>query len=235
MAVLLSACAQPSRTAESFPTLTRIMTALPTTIIRSASTISPTETPILPASPTSVPPALILADFPLSLGASWKYSAEITYQGPNDYTKDVTWSGFITDEVIDQKTTPGEKIVFTLKEDLEPTPPQDVWRQSRTYEYTVSGNGIFEGKMKIYQWPLSDRLIWKSIPDFGYDMNADYVGDVETPYGTLKGCYEFRIVTNPDTSIDTFCPRVGFVNHSYMHHGTPQIEHFVLVAYKSGQ
>src|SRR5664279_5048388 len=101
MVVLLCACAQSSSTSESFPISTRIITALPTIKIRSTSTITPTETSGLSASPTSLPPALILADFPLSLGASWKYSAEITYQDPHDYTKDVTWSGFITDKVID--------------------------------------------------------------------------------------------------------------------------------------
>ena len=127
------------------------------------------------------------------------------------------------------------KMVYTLQEDLKPTPPLDVWRQSRTFEFHVSGDGIFDGNMKIYQWPLSDNLSWKAFTDFEYFMNVDYVGNFETPYSELTGCYVFFIATNPDTSFDTFCPGIGFVKHSYRHHGTPQNDDYTLISYKPGQ
>jgi hypothetical protein len=146
----------------------------------------------------------------------------------------VTWSGFITDRVVERKSIPDGTIVFTLQEDLQSTPPQDVWRQPRTYEYIIAGDGIFEDGMKIYQWPLSAHMTWKAFSDYGYDTHAQYAGIVSTPYGDLKGCYTFILQTNPDTSIDTFCPKIGFVEHSYRHHGTPQIEHYVLESYQPG-
>lgn len=192
-----------------------------------------TATPV--PTPTSTPSPSILSEFPLALGATWKYSAEISYQSPITYTQVATWTGVITQKVIDQKTTSDGKLIFTLQENLEPTPPEGVWRRSRTLKYTVWGDGVFEGSLKIYQWPLSDGLSWKDNPDFGYDLRAEYVGDVDTPYGKLKGCYRWQIRTNPDTSLWTFCPGIGFAEYIYQHHGTRQIEHDALMFYAAGQ
>jgi hypothetical protein len=200
----------------------------------SACTTSSSGTEIFPTS-TSVPSSLILADFPLSVGTIWKYAAEISYQDPNVYTLTGVWSGSITDTVIDEKMAPEGRIVFTLQEDLQPPPPEGVWRQSRTFDYIVSGNGIFEGSMKVYQWPLLDYWSWEAIAGFGNNMHASYIRAVYTPYGVLKGCYQFLIDNNPDTSIDTFCPGIGFAEHIYRHHGSPQVEHYVLVSYTAGQ
>jgi hypothetical protein len=193
-------------------------------------TVTPKQTPALPPSPTPVPPELILADFPLSQGATWYYTAEISYQNPL-----VTWSGRYILSVIDEETTPDGRIIFTLQDELEPTPPQGVWRQPQTYEYIISGDGIFRGETKIFQWPLSDMLMWETMPGTNQGIVARYIGDVDTPYGMLTGCYNLTFTTNPDTSIKTFCPGVGYVEHSYNHHGTPQIEHFLLIDYVPGQ
>jgi hypothetical protein len=233
--VLLSACIAAGRNTGSLPASATIPALSPGISPGDTSTIAITTTVTSTPSLTPVPPSVILADFPLSVGATWKYSAEISYQDPIDYSKLVTWSGFITDKVVDREMTPDGKIVFTLHEDLKPTPPQDVWRQPGTYEYTIAGNGIFEDGIKIYLWPLSDHLVWKEYSDYGYDTHAKYTGIVSTPYGDLKGCYTFILQTNPDTSFDTFCPKIGFVEHSYIHHGTPQVEHFMLVSYQPGQ
>lgn len=230
---MLSACTGTNRniqiltssTIAPFPTLTEITTP----------TIEVSETSLLSPSATPVPLSLILTDFPLALGTTWIYSAEISYQDPDDYMKLLTWNGTVTDKVIDKKNEPDGKIVFTVQEDLEPKPPQDVWRQSRTFEYTVSGDGVFEGIMKIYQYPLEDNQRWRSFSDFGYETIAYRVGEVTTPYGNFDNCYTFIIATNPDTSIEIFCTGIGFVEHSYRHHGTPQVEKFVLSSFTLGQ
>jgi hypothetical protein len=193
-----------------------------------------TETPKI-SSPTPVPSSLILVDFPLSMGATWQYSAEISYEDPNDYTRVDKWSGSITDQVVAKNTASDGRIIFTLHENMDPAPPKDVWRQSADYSYTISGNGIFKGNIKIYQWPLSNNLSWDAFGDYGYFMDASYVGNVDTPYRKLEGCYVFVLATLPDTSNDTFCPGIGFVEHSYTHNGTRQEEHFTLISYEPGQ
>jgi hypothetical protein len=232
---LLSACIASGRDTGSLPASATVPASSPAISPGGTSTIAPTAVSTLTPYPTLVPPSLILADFPLSVGARWKYSEEISYQDPKDYNKLVSWSGFIMDKVVDKKTTPDGGIVFTLQEDLQPPSPDGVWRQSGTLEYTVSGDGVFKDDRKIYQWPLSDNMSWKAFSDFGYDTVASYSESVSTPYGELKGCYTFLTVTNPDTAFDTFCPKIGFVEHSYSHHGTPQVEHFMLVSYQPGQ
>ena len=101
MTVLLSACIASGRKTGSMSVSATIPAAAPEIFPAAASTITPTLTLALPPSPTPVPPTLILADFPLSVGANWKYSAELSYQDPKDYAKQITWSGFIMDKVVD--------------------------------------------------------------------------------------------------------------------------------------
>ena len=209
------------------PTLTRETTA----------TITPTDTPSPTPSLTPVPPSLILADFPLAVGAAWVYSAKISYQDPNDYMKLVTWTGTITDKVIDKTTSDDGSIVFTIQEDMRPTPPSDVWRQPRTFTYIVMGDGIFEwGKQKVYQWPIETASEWQTSIDFpGYETWAGRTTEVDTPYKKLDNCYMFTLFTGPDTTKDTFCRGIGFVKHFYSHHGTPQDEDFVLTSFTPGR
>ena len=222
-------------TEDSFLMTPPARTAVPsaTASVTPAPTSMPTTTPTPALTP--VPPALILADFPLALGATWKYAAEFSYQNPSDFSKLVTWSGSVTDKVVKVEIQPDGRIVFTIREDLEPIPPQGVWRQSRTVDYTLSGDGIFEAGLKIYQWPLSDKLTWTAIADSGYEINVEYIGSVHVPYGEMNSCYVFSLFTNPDDTHDTFCPGIGFVEHSYRHHGTPQDERFTLISYEPGR
>lgn len=232
MAVLLSACGESSRNIGSYPTFISTLTASQTLTQSTTSPIASAEASLISPSPTSVTSSLILADFPLSVGTVWKYTGDITYQNPNDHNQTTTWSGIITDLVIEQKTISDGKIIFTLQESLDPTPPQDVWRQSGTFEYIVSGNGIIKNDWKIYQWPLSNNLTWAAQADSGYDVIINYIGEVDTPYGKLKGCYTLLLATLPDTTKDTFCPGIGFAEHTYQHNGDRQDEHFVLKAYE---
>ena len=191
------------------------------------SSSSPTLTP--------VPLSLILADFPLSIGATWVYSAEITYQNPEASDQLASWTGLITDTVMAENRTADGNLIFSMQEDMEPGPPPSVWRKPGTYEYIVSGDGVFDGDNKIYQWPLADQVTWEAMPDLGYVMNVNFMGNVVTPYGELKGCYQFFLATHPDASIYTFCPGTGFMEYYYQHFGTPQVEHFLLVAYIPGR
>jgi hypothetical protein len=130
LVLLLTACqtTTPAPTATNLPAPTATLMQLP------ISTPTEKETPVLSPSPTAVPPTVVLDYFPLSAGAIWKYSAEISYEDPNNSTQLATWSGLITDEVIDQITTPDGRVIFRLQEELEPIPPKEVWRQSSTLE-----------------------------------------------------------------------------------------------------
>jgi hypothetical protein len=179
--------------------------------------------------------SLIFTDFPLAVGAVWKYSANISYADPNDRTKLSTWTGFIIDKVVDKKTRSGGTIVFVVQEDIEPKPPQAVWRQSNTFEYIVSDNEVFKDNMKIYQWPLENNMQWKISSDFEYNVVVQAVEEVHTPYGNLEDCYTFLIRTLPDASVETFCPGIGFVMHSYSHHGESQDEKWILSSFTPGQ
>jgi hypothetical protein len=194
---------------------------------------APTEAPLPAEVPTFAPPAppsSMFSAFPLAPGAVWTYSAQITYQDPNDLTKITAWVGVVRDTVLDKKAAADGSVVFTLQEDMQPAPPQGSWRQPSTFEYTLSAGGATRGRVKIIQWPLSDGLSWKSTPDFPNTVDAGYVST-----GELKDCYVLTQETNPDITVDVFCPGTGFVEHTYMHHGTPQVEHFVLTAFQPGQ
>jgi len=230
--VFFSGCSPSSKGTEIFPT----PTGLPSSILtpEADDKTAPSITPLPVSSLTPLPSPQILTDFPLALGAAWKYSAEISYQSPNDPTLPAVWSGIITDTVIGEKTNADGTLVFTIQEDMQPVPPQDVWTQPRIYEYLVTGDAIFEGGRKIFQWPLADGLTWKPFIDGAYEVTANLIGNVETPFAELNGCFGILLATLPDTLMDTFCPGVGFVEHSYQHNGTLQTEHFILVSFTSG-
>jgi hypothetical protein len=232
--VLLSACVYSGGKVKISPSNTNIISTSSKMFQSATPTLITPETSPFSPSPTPVPPKLILSDYPLKINAIWKYSAEISYQDPNNEARIVTWSGYISDKVVDKKATLDGGMIFTLQEVLEPTPPREVWRTSSTKEYTIMGDGIFEGNIKIFQWPLSNKLTWKVSPNLDLYIVANYIGQINTSYGELNGCYSLIFATNPDTTIDTFCPSIGFVKHSYMHHGTVQIEDFDLLYYDPG-
>ena len=229
--IALSACAPGSNNTKASPTPTLMPRPTPTPLS------IPTGTPLVTQTPTPVPSSLILTDFPLAAGTTWKYAAQISFQDPKDYEKMDQWTGIVTDRVVERKAMADGTIVFTLKETLEPTPPQDVWRQASTYDYTIKGDGIYKynGRAKIFQYPLSNNLSWEWEPGFGYSTYVGSVGDYQTPYGKLGNCYSFTTPTNPDVTQDTFCRGIGFAAHHYEHHGTPQVEDFELVSYEPGQ
>lgn len=217
--LVLSAC---TASADAVPTPT---IAPPT----AAPTILPTET---------VPPMQsILEAFPLAKGARWEYVAEIEYQDPGDTQEIATWMGTVTVVVVSQETTPDGKLVFSLEETLSPDPPDEVWRESSSYWFTVSEGEILDEGRMLLQWPLADQMTWKTWPesDFDYQTGASYKENVETPYGALNDCYAISILTGPDIKIETFCPGVGIVQLFYHHFGTPQDEFFELVSFEAGE
>jgi hypothetical protein len=168
------------------------------------------------------------------MGAVWKYNAVISYADANDNTKLIQWTGIITDRVI-KKAETGGKTVYTVQKDMEPAPPGGVWRQPGPFEYTVSGNEIFKDSIKIYQYPLGDNQSWQASPDTIYKVTSQHVGEVDTPYGKLNNCYTLTYATNPDTTVETFCPGTGIVRHTYEHHGSSQSEKFELFSFTPGK
>jgi hypothetical protein len=230
LVLLLSACIGMKPI--PVPAPTRTLTPTPALV----QGINPTIWPITDFPPlTPVPLSLILTDFPLAVGATWQYSAEISYEDPNDPTKALTWTGIVVDRVMDKRIETNESLVFTVQEDMDPRPPEGVWRQPLTFEYRVSGYGVFKNTLKVYQYPLQDQLSWPAFEGTGYEVTVQVLGEVYTPYGTFDSCYSLMLATNPDTTMDTFCLGMGFVEHAYIHHGTLQEEKFVLSAYTPGQ
>lgn len=204
--LLLAACAGPTTQATTLPT--------------------PAMTPL---------GAAITEVFPLAAGAAWTYDAQIQYADPQDSTKLSTWSGTVTDRVRSREDTLDGRVVFSVEEALTPEPPPEVWRAPGVFEYTVWLDGVYRDYHKVLQWPLSDGLSWISMGGADYQRVATQLDPLETPLGTLAGCYEIMLQTNPDTTIDTFCPQVGFVKHAVLHHGTPQTETFTLTAFTPGE
>ncbi len=185
-------------------------------------------------SSTPIPLSLVLSDFPLAVGTTWIYSAEISYQDPGDPAKFLTWTGTVTDRIINQQAIPDGNTIFKVQEDLDPAPPDAVWRHSGTFEYIVSGDGVYIRDWKVYQYPLADNIKWEASSGSGYEVVAQAEANGITP-GRSGNCYTLITETNPDTTMDTFCQGIGFVKHLYTHHGTLQDEKFTLASFTIGQ
>ena len=196
-----------------------------------------TEVMDVPLPVNSSPPISVLQAFPLAEGARWTYSAEISYMDLNDSSRLEKWSGTITRTVIAEETISNQEVIFTLQQEMDPLPPDQVWQRSGvTIKYRIVGNQVFSGNSKILEWPLSDGQEWDWVSSSVYKMRANSVQNVEVPYGKYtSGCYRIFLTTLPDATSDVFCPSTGFVEHSYNHHGTPQIEEFVLTSFDPGK
>lgn len=228
---LLPACTPGSSEGMDTPTIS----VPPANALTQIPAVTPTQTHV-PVSPQTNTPSLsssILTDFPLAENAAWKYSAEISYQDPEKVGEIQTWTGIITDKVIGMEELPDGRLVYEIQETIEPLPPGSVWRQPGTFEYILSEHQIYKGDREIYQWPLSDGLSWEYIP--GYLTKVEYIGSVKSQNLDLQDCYTFSIITNADTTIDTFCSQIGFVEQFYRHHGTTQDEHFILQEFIPGE
>jgi hypothetical protein len=196
-----------------------------------AASADPSETSILPVSQQSP----IQSAYPLAPGATWTYRAEIGYQDPTTATNLSTWTGSIVDQVITQETIADGEIIFSIQEDFDPLPPQGVWLRPRAFQIRLTREAVFKDDRKILSWPLMDGQSWEPSPGFGYDVTVSAVPSVRTALGQQAGCFQLILQTNPDAQTDIFCHGIGFVEHSYQHRGTPQIEHFTLEAFTPGQ
>jgi hypothetical protein len=227
---LLTACIPGSSEGVDLPKITMS----PANKSTQSPSVTPPQTNVPVSSQTGTASLyeFILADFPLAVNATWKYSAEITYQDPEKVGEIETWTGIITDRAIENEKLSDGRQVFRIEETTEPLPPEAVWRQPGTFEYILSDDQVYKGDRKIYQWPLSDRLTWEYIP--GYLAEVDYIGVVKSGNFNWQNCSMISIITNADTTIDTFCSQVGFVEHFYKHHGTTQDEHFILQEFIPG-
>lgn len=229
----LAGCAKPADNPEILPSLQPQPS--PTSPPTETSTAVPTFTAVLTPADSVDFSTQILADFPLSVGATWEYSAEIDYMDRANPPGLIKWTGVITDTVLDRQVSPEGNLIFIVQEEMQPLPPAEVWRQPGAFEYILSGDGVYKYGLKIYQWPLTNKTSWKAFADFDYEIAAQPLREIEIPLGNLDHCFELTLVTNPDTTIDTFCPGIGIVKHTYWHHGEPQIENFLLTAYTPGQ
>jgi hypothetical protein len=219
----LSACALMGGSVKRSPVQTLPQMTLPAGT--AISTLLP-ETPTPGVTPSKMSPALTAADFPLAAGAIWTYSAEISYQDPNgDLGQLVTWTGTVTQTITGEETQPDGSVVYTVQEEMQPAPPQQVWRQPHSFTYATAGDQVLkEGSPLFLQ-----------VEGPGARSFATFVGSVETPYGVVDGCYALAQVTNPDRVIETFCPGVGFVKYEYHHNGAAQDERLLLLSFQPGK
>jgi hypothetical protein len=192
--------------------------------------------PTAAATPTGVPPGMIITDYPLVLHAAWVYSAEIKVENPNDQNNPIQWNGTLTETIIGEESRADGTIVFSIQRDMWPAPPPELWTQPGIIMTRVQGDGVYSGAGKIYQWPLLDGAAWDMSPEgTGYFWQVTALALVQVPYGELHNCFTLTLGTNPDTTVNTFCPGVGFVEHVYFHHGSLYEEHFVLVEFRAGK
>lgn len=200
---------------------------------------NPSSAPIVTSNsiftPTPDSSAKVLTDFPLAVGATWIYSADISYQASNDPSEMNTWTGVITDKIIDKQTLQDGQIVFIVQESMEPPPPTEVWRQPDLFTYTVLGNMVYKNDLKIFEWPIVDEMHWAAFTGLEYEVLVKQTGEVDTLSGIYNDCYNLVLATTPDTTTDTFCQGIGFVKHSYQHHGTRQIENLTLASFSPGE
>lgn len=232
--IILSTCSGISKDVQVSPSLT---TPVPTHTKAVLPKITAPKIPLLLPSSTPVPLSIILADFPLAVGTTWKYSAEISYQESKDYMKLLKWTGTITYVVVDKKIEQDGKVVFRVQQNLEPKPLEPlVWvLEWEFFNYTIERSVVIEGNRKIYQYPLEDNVRWYAVDGFNDETIVQSVESVNTPYGRLDNCYMLSTTSNSDTLIDVFCKGIGFVKHSYTHHGTPQDAKFILSSFTLGQ
>ncbi len=222
----------PGNPATSTPTITQSATPRPTATITLTRKPTWTLTPSL----TPVPPELMLTEFGLALHTTWTYSVGVSYLRPDSDTELDSWAGTVTVRVTDQTTDPAGNLVFTVIQEVDPSPPSQVWLGSRAWEYIVAENGISESDfMKVYQWPLSNDAEWKAFDSSNYVWKVNSEDEVVTSFAKYADCFQLRLDTMPDTSISILCPGIGIVKKSYYHHGEPQIEEWELQSYTVGE
>ena len=182
--------------------------------------------------PTLANNSVVLADFPLAVNAVWKYTVEISYQRAGTTDQIDQWAGEVTRKVIGEGQTADGKTIFTAQVEMDPPIPAEVWTQPRSETYILDNDGIIRDGIRLYQWPLSDGASWKAWPDAEYVWNVKLEKTVDTSYRSFEDCFLLVLNTNPDTTMDTLCPGVGVVMHDYLHHGTPQTEHWELIDFQ---
>ena len=200
---------------------------------------SPTSAPDREVTPVSAHTAestqdgnsAALADYPLAVHSLWTYAAEISYQRPGTTDQIDRWAGLVTRTVTGEERSVDGRTTFTTQLEMDPPIPAEVWSQPQSETYVLENGVIMRDGIRLYQWPLSDGASWKAWPDAEYTWHVSAQTTVDTPYRIFDDCYLVVLNTNPDTTADTLCPGVGLVMHDYMHHGTPQTEHWELIEF----
>ena len=125
-------------------------------------TSAPAETPLPAPTSTPVPLAQILADFPLALAVHLDlFGADLLCRPCRSL--EGAHLGGRADRQSDRPeihSGGGDRVLRAGGPYSKP--PEQVWRQPGTFEYTVAGDGVYVGDRKVYQWPLEDNLMWRS-------------------------------------------------------------------------
>jgi hypothetical protein len=105
----------------------------------------------------------------------------------------------------------------------------------------LASHRLFERGNRELLFPIAEGAQWyinhtmaQAHPN--YDVNSMLrkvisEGAYTIPAGDFEKCFQMMTVIGGNTSLLHYCPEVGFVERSNIHHGTPFGTHEVLIAY----
>lgn len=189
--------------------------------------------------------------YPLSLGATWVYSATIDYQ-ENSHL--LHWSGTIT-ETITNVSLQGDARIFEAEKIATPAVNSN-WIRPRRYvlmadrlfdlsrdhdlDKLVAARGQgFDGVLAL-MWPLTVGQRWGDAQfmargDGWYVWQVEEQESVGTEKGNLADCYRVVFRTNPDHTMVWYCPGVGPARREYHHHGSVFDQVWALREFRAGR
>ena len=205
-----------------------------------------------PAFDTSGLPAgvkAILAFYPLAPGATWTYQVTVD-QGLGSGKVD-HWQGDVTGTVTNVTVEDGHpiyQIVWAGVQDeamADGSPRSYVVREAGIYKAFDDGHALDLARAgavidTVYMaWPLKNGQIWgdPAMIARGDGMYVWQIGSVETisvPAGSIENCYKAAMMTNPDTTVEWFCPGKGLARFEYHHHGSIVDQVWELASFKPG-
>jgi hypothetical protein len=99
------------------------------------------------------------------------------------------------------------------------------------------GNTVYQdNRLSLLRWPLEVDQEWDAFGDLAKDFSNVYFWhvvsreEVTVPAGHYENCFQLQLWTNPDHTINWFCPGTGIVRWEYHHHGTPDHRYWELLS-----
>lgn len=187
-------------------------------------------------------------DFPLALGSTWTYQ-ETRYEGV-PITEILTATHVTTETIVDIKSIASYQIVEVHRDEsaempifAPPSRRDEPLRPaaSSNYWWLVRGNDVFlqEGAPNLakadeallkYVFPLKAGAKWFQVGS-ALPREVIRLDSVVTPAGRFQNCFSLREEWAGATFLEWFCPKVGIVESSGDHHGTPFGGRKVLTSY----